>query len=147
MSNSSVDGHTGAVPSSAIKTKPAVAGRFIRLIKPGQRGLEVRRSPNCMGKSHGARGSRCSMAFSYQPAAESTSARTDIRKNRVITKKATRTSKLRAFAELFEQGLRAALFSDALKHSGDPADHRRIPGSQRSCLFFVSDGFGHPILL
>ena len=41
------------------------------------RAVEVRRSANCRGKSHGARGSRCSMAFSYQPAADSTSARTE----------------------------------------------------------------------
>src|ERR1017187_6725843 len=55
------------------------------------------------------------------------SGRIDVRKNRVITKKATRNSKRRAVAKLFEQGLCATLFSDALMHSSEPADHRRIP--------------------
>ena len=64
-------------PLTCVQDKPTMAGRFIILTKSGQRGLEVRRSANCRGKSQGARGSRCSMAFSYQPTAESTSARTE----------------------------------------------------------------------
>jgi hypothetical protein len=50
--------------------------------------------------------------------------------------------KCRAVTKLFEQGSRSACVSAALIHCREPAYHGRIPGSQCSCLLFVSDGFG-----
>src|SRR5664279_4530150 len=141
MSNSSVDGHTGAAPFPRSRQ-----ARSDGEIHPSHQTWPARARGKEVAKLHGKEPRRTGITL-LDGLLIPASGRIDIRKNRVITKKATRSSKRRAFAELFEQGLRAALFSDALMHSGEPADHRRIPGSQRSCLFFVSDGFGHPILL